>query len=477
MAVPKLNFLSREEIERIHGKSLKILEEVGIMFGSKKGLKILEDAGCEVDWDELSAKIPSHLVENALKTLPSQFLLAARDPERDIICGDGSLYFTAAGQGLWVRDLETRQRRPSNLDDLIQCMKLIDALDEVEETCAMVMPREITPEMGELVSLQISLQYSTKHFLGGGTDLRFIPFAKEMLAAVLGDINQLSDRPIFSAVINPVSPLSNRGELVDCTLEWAPYKVPIFLQFLPLGGGTSPITLAGTVLEANAEFLGNMTLYQLAEPGWPTIWALAGGSIDMRSGRWVFGPEGTLMTLALIEMAKYYGVPSNSWGHSSTEAKAIGFQSGVEGTIPGLLAGLAGVDNMWGPADMDGATLIDLAFVMLATETIHQTKRFLQGMNTTQEYFLSDVIAQMGFLGEYLSDPSTKKYFREEHLLPRLFKRQSYESWEAQGVTEEDIAIAKVKEILEKHEPDPLPDDVNKELDRILSAAEKFLSH
>jgi len=258
-------------------------------------------------------------------------------------------------------------------------------------------------------------------------------------------------------------------------LEWAPYKVPIFLQFLPLGGGTAPITLAGTVLEANAEFLGNMTLYQMAEPGWPIIWALAGGSIDMRSGRWVFGPEGTLMTLALIEMAKYYGVPSNSWGHCSTEAKDIGFQSGVEGMIPGLLAGLAGVDNMWGPADMDGATLIDLAYVMLATEAIHQTKRLLEGMNTSEGYFLYDVITNMGFQGEYLSDPSTKKYFREEHLLPEIFQRQSYESWEKQGLSEEDIALNRVKEILDSHEPEPLPEDVNKELDRIISAAEKEL--
>ena len=441
MSIPKIIFLSQEEIKRIHGKSLQILEEVGIMFGSQKALKILEAAGCQVDWDELSAKIPPHLVEQAIGTLPSRFLLAARDPAKDIICGDGNLYFTASGQSLWVRDMETRKRRSSNLNDLIQCVRLIDALDEVDENCAMVMPRDIPPGIGELKSLQISLQHTTKHFLGGGTELSTIPYGKEMIAAVLGDIDRLREQPLFSAVINPVSPLSNRGELVDCTLEWAAYKVPIFLQFLPLGGGTAPITLAGTVLEANTEFLGNMTLYQLAEPGWPIIWALAGGSVDMRSGRWAFGPEGVLMTVALIEMAKFYGVPSNSWGHCSTEAKAIGFQSGVEGMMPGLMAALAGVDNMWGPADLDGATMVDPAYIILATEAIHQTRRLLQGMNTDEEYFLYDVITKMGFQGEYLSDPSTKKYFREEHLLPKLFPRQSYESWEMRGESEEDIAL------------------------------------
>ena len=340
----------------------------------------------------------------------------------------------------------------------------------------MVMPRDVPPMMGELECLRASLRHTTKHFLGGGTDLQVVSFGMKMLEAALGDLDCLKERPLFSAVINPVSPLQNRGELVDCTLAWAPYKVPIFLQFLPLGGGTAPITLAGTVLEANAEFLGNMTLYQLAEPGWPILWALAAGSIDMRSGRWVFGPEGVLMTLALIEMSKYYGVPSNSWGHCSTEAKEIGFQAGLEGTLPGLVAALAGVDNMWGPADLDGATLIDLPFVILATQVMRQTGRMVQGMALDDEHFLFDVIANMRFQGEYLGDPSTKKYFRREHLMPDLFPRESYEAWEAQGQTEEEIAMARVNKILSTHEPDPLPDDVNKELDRIMAAAEKALT-
>ncbi len=475
MPSARISFLSRGEIERIHGKSLNILQKVGIHFGSEKAISILEGAGCEVDWDELSAKIHADLVKKAVDSLPSKFLLAARDPAQDIICGDGNLYYTASGQSLFVRDLETRKRRPSTSKDLVQCTRLIDALDEIEEHVAMVMPRDVPPIMGGLKCLEVSLKHTTKHFLGGGTELEILPYSMAMIEAVLGDLNQLRDRPLFSAVINPVSPLQNRGELVDCTLSWAPYKVPIFLQFLPLGGGTAPITLAGTVLQANAEFLGNIVLYQIAQPGWPIIWALAAGSVDMRSGRWAFGPEGALMTVALIDMAKHYGVPCNTWGHSSTEAKAIGFQSGIEGVMPGLLAALAGADNLWGPADMDGANMVDLAYVLLSTEPIRQTARLLKGMEVNEEHLLFDVIAKMRFAGEYLADPSTKKYFRNEHLLPKIFPRESYEAWEARGQSEEQMAIEHVKEILNTHEPGPLPEDVVREIDRIYAKAEKAL--
>jgi trimethylamine--corrinoid protein Co-methyltransferase len=181
------------------------------------------------------------------------------------------------------------------------------------------------------------------------------------------------------------------------------------------------------------------------------------------------------MTVALIDMAKHYGVPCNTWGHSSTEAKAIGFQSGIEGVMPGLLAALAGADNLWGPADMDGANMVDLAYVLLSTEPIRQTARLLKGMEVNEENFLFDVIAKMRFAGEYLADPSTKKYFRNEHLLPKIFPRESYEAWEARGQSEEQMAIEHVKEVLNTHEPEPLPEDVVREIDRIYVKAEEAL--
>jgi trimethylamine--corrinoid protein Co-methyltransferase len=81
----------------------------------------------------------------------------------------------------------------------------------------------------------------------------------------------------------------------------------------------------------------------------------------------------------------------------------------------------------------------------------------------------------MGFRGEYLSHPSTKKYFRQEHLLPDIFPRESYEAWRARGQREEERAIERVVEILKGHEPVPLQDEIEGELERILIEAEKLL--
>ena len=491
MAVPKIYLLSQEEKEHIHDQSLDILQQVGVHFGSEKALKILEAGGCDVDWDEGSAKIPPRVVEGALETLPWQCLLAARDPAQDIICGGDKLYYTSAGVGLWYRDLETRERRPATSADLVQCTRLIDGLDEIQEYTPTVLPQDVPPSICELRMLQTTLMHTTKHFLGGTSDPRLLPYVAEMIEAVVGDLSRLTERPLFSVIAEPLSPLHNNPTQLDLTLFWSPYKVPIGLGFMPLAGGTSPVTLAGTVLLTNAEFLGNVVLYQLAQPGWPIMWTATAATLDMRTGRVVVGPEAALMSLALIEMAQYYGVPSESMDICAVEAKDIGFQCGMETVFTGLVTALAGVNKLWGPADLDNYTTVDLAHVLLSTEAVRQINRLRQGMVLDDEHFLFDVIADMGFKGEYLGDPfhikgsadrlrstaapSTKKYFCREHLLPNLFPRESYESWQARGQTEEEMAIERVKEILRTHEPEPLPAGVVKELDRIAAAAEKAL--
>jgi len=476
MLAPRVSLLNQEEKDRIHGKSLELLQKVGIQFGSSKAIEALEEAGCQVDWDNLSAKFPQKLVEQALSSLPSQFMLAGRNPENDIICGDGSVYYTVPGQCPWIRDLETRKRRPATSEDLIKSAYLVEAMGTIEQWCALVLPSDVPPGLRKLKSLHISLRYTMRNMLSGWEQIETLPYFFESIDAVLGDRNRLRERPIFHAVINPSSPLTNGGTLVDIMLEFAPYQIPIFMQFLPLAGATAPVTLAGTVLQDNAAFLGNMTLYQLVEPGWPILWAAATGVMDMTTGRYVGGPESILMTLALVEMAKYYGVPSNNFGSSSSEGFNIGFQNGMECMLGFLMARLAEVDNIWWPGDLDGMNLVDLPTLVTANEAVRQVNRLHQGLDIDEEHFLFEVIEKMRFRGEYLGDPSTKKFFRQEHLLPDLFPRESYEAWETRGQSDEEMAISRTKELLASYEHEPLPDEVDKELDRIMNSARKALA-
>ncbi|MEM3566924.1 MAG: trimethylamine methyltransferase family protein [Candidatus Bathyarchaeia archaeon] len=63
----RIRIFSRSELEAIHWATLDILERTGVKIYSEKCLKILEEAGCKVDYKMGRALIPSEVVEEALR--------------------------------------------------------------------------------------------------------------------------------------------------------------------------------------------------------------------------------------------------------------------------------------------------------------------------------------------------------------------------------------------------------------------------
>jgi trimethylamine--corrinoid protein Co-methyltransferase len=76
-------FLSQEEQQIIHNESIRILQEVGVLFHSKKALDILAKNGANVDYDSKIAKISAEMVDQSLKKAPKTFVCGARVAERD----------------------------------------------------------------------------------------------------------------------------------------------------------------------------------------------------------------------------------------------------------------------------------------------------------------------------------------------------------------------------------------------------------
>jgi len=474
--IPEIRLLGTDDVERINEQALEILQKVGIKFGSKRAVSILEDAGCDVDRNDLSAKIPVKLVEQSLKTLPSSFPLAGLDPKNDFICGDGGLYYTSITQPPWIRDLRSRERRLATLEDLVLCARLTEAMDEIQEWCPMVLPNDVPTHLRSIKALQISILHNSKHIMGMALPEPENGLFMECFDAVLGDRKRLRERPIFTVLHELLSPLSNDGYMLDNLLGMAPYRPPVLVQCIPLAGATAPITLSGTVLQETAEFLGTMTLLQIVEPGWPLMWGTHGATIDMRSGQYAGGPESMLMTLALLEMAKHYNVPCNAHGTSSSDSKSIGYIAGMEAMFAQVITVLAGVDNIWWPGSLDGYNLMDLPNVILGRETALQMKRMRQGMKAGDEHLMLDLIMKMNYKGEYLGDISTKKYFKEEYMMPELFPRETFENWSKRGKSEEEIASDRVNEILDNHDPRQVAPEIVNELDRIVKKAEQVLA-
>ena len=123
--------LNSDDIQRIHLRSLDILERVGIRYNTPRALEILEDKGCKVDYDTLWASIPPDLVEWAVQQTNREVLLGARDPRRDIVLDGQSTFHTTDSQGTRAIDHETGELHDSTAEDLRRISLFGDALDMV----------------------------------------------------------------------------------------------------------------------------------------------------------------------------------------------------------------------------------------------------------------------------------------------------------------------------------------------------------
>jgi trimethylamine--corrinoid protein Co-methyltransferase len=469
---PRLSMLDAAAIEYVHEQSLRLLEEVGVRVPLARAQAVLADAGAQVDAETGIARLPRDLVEAALARAPRSVLLAARDPERDALLDHTRTFATHDGMGAMCLDHRTGERRPSMARDLREAMTVADALDEIGVLWYTAYPCDEEPALQSLRGLQAMLAGSGKHVQGEVTDPADVPYVMEILKAASPDGAWHRERPTFSIVYCPVSPLQHDAESLEAAILLAEQGVPITVYSLALTGATAPITLAGTAVQTNAEELAAFAILQLAVPGCPLIYVGNAGVMDMRTSTYTSaGPEEVLLNTALTEMGRTYGVPVLSCG-LSTDAKELCVQVGSDGAPMAYCTLLAGADLLTGAGMLDSAQLLYLPKLVLDAELVRQGRRLLAGVAFDDEHVMLDVSARVGPGGHFLAARETRTFLRNGELQqPRLFVRGSYDGWVAEGKSEAQRAIETVDEILATHQPLPLPDGAAQRIEDVIAAA------
>src|SRR5262245_52049485 len=108
--------LSDDEIESIHGASLRLLAETGMDFLDPDAREHLRRAGADVRDDADRVRFDPAMVEEVIRTVPSEFTLHARNPERHLRLGGDWMAFGTVGSPPNVADLD-RGRRIGNRED------------------------------------------------------------------------------------------------------------------------------------------------------------------------------------------------------------------------------------------------------------------------------------------------------------------------------------------------------------------------
>ena len=469
---PRLSLLDAGAVEYVHEQTLRLLAEVGVRVPLARAQALLRDAGALVDDETQVVRFPADLVESAVARAPKTVLLAARDPAKDALLDHSRPFASHDGMGAMCLDHRSGERRPSTRQDLLEAMTVADALDEVGVLWYTAYPCDEPPALQALRGLQTMLTGSAKHVEGEVTDPADVPYVMDMLAAANPGGVWDRERPTFSIVYCPVSPLQHDADSLEAAMLLAGQGVPITVYSLALAGATAPITLAGTVVQTNAEVLATFVILQLAAPGCPLVYVGNAGIMDMRTSTYATaGPEEILLNLALTEMGRSYGFAVLSCGLSS-DAKEFCVQVGADGAPMALATMLAGADILTGAGMLDSAQLLYLPKLVLDAEVVRQGHRLLAGLALDDGHVMLDVIGRAGPGGHFLAARETRAFLRTgELLMPRAFVRGSYDAWAAENRSELQRATDTVEEILATHTPAPLPDGATERFEEIVAGA------
>jgi len=444
-----LEVISRDQFDKIHNASLKILEETGIQFHSREALDMFKKNGAKVE--DQTVFITEKMVTKALSTCPATFEWTARNPEHSVTVGEGFLVQPNVGP-VFIQDMENG-RRKATLEDYANVIKICQAGKYVHLNGTIpVDPSDVDSETKHLHMMYEILKHTDKPMIGFCFEGDKVRQNFDMVNLAFGGADFLDAHHCLGVLVNPLTPLGFASETVETIMEYAKRNQIILLAPCIMAGISGPISLLGTAVLQNTELLAGIVLTQMTRPGAPIVYATASTTGHMQTGAFAAGtPEAMLINTPNIQMGnEYYNLPTRTMC-GITHSKALDCQAGYE-TMMSLLMGVLSGANIGVQClgTLDALMTLSYEKMIIDQEIIARCLRIKQGINTTTEDLAVDAIQEIAHGGTFLTHPSTFKECRNMWS-PMISDWQAYDAWEAAG--KEDIvarANTTYKEVLAK---------------------------
>ena len=455
----RFDLIPSEDIRAIHEASLRIMERTGLLMPlSPEREEEAQDLGLFIDRKTQRIHFPPALVEATIQTAPRCFKLCARNPENDLLMDGRHGYLSVDGSVTDILDLDSGEPRPSSKADLLNIVRLADALPEISFLWPAVSARDCAPEVQPLHEIEALLTWSSKHAQAmTAVDPLNARGTIEMAAEVVGGPQNLRARPIISNFQCSISPLSYERKTLEAAFIFGAAGVPTGFVVMTIGCATAPATVAGNIALANAEALAGITLFELFFPGVPTFYGACGTMMELRTGGVTCGgPEDLFLQAAGCQLARFYGLPA-SIGTFATGAKMSDWHAGVENALSGAVSQFCGADMMSGAGLLGAARVFSFEQLLLDCEIYDLIRRVAQGFEVDEEALALDSIHEVGPRNHHMTTKHTRTHLREVWQ-PMFMQRGSWQEGskrEKPGSLEK--AKAKAQEILSSHWPDPLP--------------------
>ena len=468
---PRLKVLNREQALAIHTAALEILEKTGFKMEHPGAREMLIDAGCRATGDDW-LRMPSYLPEQALKSAPRQIALYDQRGNKAMPLVGNNPFYGTGSDTTFTLDLETGERRRTALKDTANFARLVDGLENISFVMSMSNPEDVPVEDIYIYAFAEIVNNTNKPICFIADSGRDIARIHQIACAVAGGEEDLRLKPFLLNYSEAISPLRFPKNVMDKLIFCAEKGIPICFPSGSNAGGGAPITLAGAMALGIAENLVGLVVHQMAGKGSPFLFGPNVSTLDMKATVVSYGcPEWSLTQAALADMRdELYGLPI--WAYAgASDSKVMDAQAGAEAMFSIVTSMLSRCNLIHDGGYLEYGGISSLEMVTMNNELVAMSRFFVEGIPVNETTLALDAIQRVGSVpgSMFLTDDHTFETFMQAQFMPQLLDRTRYDAWKEAG--EQSLyqrCNAEAIRILAEHEVEPKPDEVLREIEKIV---------
>jgi trimethylamine--corrinoid protein Co-methyltransferase len=431
---PHLRVLSDDLIGQILDEAKRVLAETGFEIRGPEMRRRLAAAGLPTTKDG-RILFPRDIVEQAVASAPSSFVLHDRDgsPRADI--GGDRVHFVPGSSGLKWMDHRTGEVRLADSADFAQYVRLGDGLDNLAYLAtAFSTNDDIEPQVSDAWRLYLALTNSRKPIVSGAFTEHGVPRMVELMQLFRADADDLRARPMSIFTITATGNFRYSEDSCQNLIDCVEAGIPVEIVPVTLMGLVAPVTTVGATVFHTVDVLAGITMAQIVRPGAPVLFGGAPATFHMKAATSPMAAiEAFQLDAAYTEVGKALGLPTQSY-MAISDGPLLDAQAGAETFGSALIAALAGVNSVSGPGMLDFLLVFSLTKLVFDDEMCGQALRFVREIRVLDDLPVSALVDRL-MTDQHLimADHTTAHWPTELHLPSPVVTRDNRENWTKAG--------------------------------------------
>jgi trimethylamine--corrinoid protein Co-methyltransferase len=460
--------MNEAQMKQIDLAVRSILDQVGISEAPPIVIEKLCAAGARLNEDG-RITFPAALFDRALAGLTRNFTLHGQKPGHEMLMSGKRVHVGSGGAAPMVVDLHTGKYRDSTLQDLYDAARLVDAMDNIHFFSRSMVARDMPDDLSlDINTAYASLAGTQKHVFVQATFPAHVERIAEICYRIAGSRQAFVDRPFLSININhAVAPMRYATDACEVMAEAARLGIPIHANSFGQLGASSPVTIAGSIVQNVAEVLSGMFFAWLVNPDARVTFGSRPMITDLRTGGMTGGSgEQAQLMAAATQMAQYYDLP-NTCIAGATDSKIADAQSGYEKSLSVSLAALVGSNAITQACGMHASLLgCALESYVIDNDMLGGILRSISPLEVNEVTLATEAIGEVvRGDGHFLGHKETLNRMQSDFLYPEIADRRTPQEWEQDGGRDiRELAREKTVSILDTHFPNHIPASIDAEL-------------